>query len=112
MSCHICGTAVSCPCDDILTFVARSFHVRETMCFFEVKTYFFEAEIYFLAAVIRFLAAEIRFLVVENTFSLSQMPLFALILQHVERTVCLLEAENSKYRCHGNEAKAPCREGG
>lgn len=112
MSCHICGMIVSRLCDDVLTFVARLFHVRETMCFFEVKTYFFEAEIYFLAAVIRFFAAVIRFLAAENTFSLSQMPFFALILQHVERTIGLLEAENSKYRCHGNEAKAPCREGG
>lgn len=112
MSCYICGTIVSRLCDDILTFVARSFHVRETTYFFEVKTYFFEAEIYFLAAEIRFLAAEIRFFAAENTFSLSLMPLFALILQHVERTIGLLEAENSKYRCHGNEAKAPCREGG
>lgn len=105
MSCHICGMIVSRLCDDVLTFVVRLFHVRETTYFFEVKTYFFEAEIYFLAAVIRFIAAE-------NTFSLSQMPFFALILQHVERTIGLLEAENSKYRCHGNEAKAPCREGG
>lgn len=58
MSCHICGTIVSRLYDDILTFVARSFHVRETTYFFEVKTYFFEAEIYFLAAEISFLAAE------------------------------------------------------